>query len=289
MLDRELPGNFAKVRAALKPFVGGDLSRVVYVTYGNPALAAPGTPCPGGRDGFDVHPAFAGRRRASAQDRGIRLQSGSCPGSRRWRCAKTARAAVIPSTERMTFVDAHQPAFASHGACARSDGDPAFDRAMLFGEWGDFREQPAKAATDPMACGFRGQRIPSLRVARALDPHCKRQLLHRLDLSGGAAVAAAARRPARCHLGSVRGRLWWRHSSDRGRSCRHGGRCALPACAKCSACRRRSHRCTASRCPRRKIRARPRSRRPRAELVPIYAASAAGRLIRPRRFDRARR
>ena len=24
----------------------------------DPALAAPGTSCPGGRDGFDVHPAF---------------------------------------------------------------------------------------------------------------------------------------------------------------------------------------------------------------------------------------
>src|SRR5215471_10135971 len=58
VLDRELPGNFAKLRAALKPLVGGNLSRVIYVTYGNPALAGPATPCPGGRDGFDVHPAF---------------------------------------------------------------------------------------------------------------------------------------------------------------------------------------------------------------------------------------
>lgn len=59
VIDRELPGNFAKARAALKPLVGGNLSRVVYVSYGNPALAGPNTPCPGGRDGFDVHPAFA--------------------------------------------------------------------------------------------------------------------------------------------------------------------------------------------------------------------------------------
>src|SRR5262249_57603037 len=58
VLDRELPGNFAKLRAALKPLVGGNLSRVVYVTYGNPALAGPAKPCPGGRDGFDLHPAF---------------------------------------------------------------------------------------------------------------------------------------------------------------------------------------------------------------------------------------
>src|SRR5690606_22253435 len=57
VLDTTLPGNFAKLRAALKPLLGGDLSRVVYVTYGHPALAG-GVPCPGGRDGFDIHPAF---------------------------------------------------------------------------------------------------------------------------------------------------------------------------------------------------------------------------------------
>ena len=57
ILDASLPGDFAKLRAALKPLVGGNLSRVVYVSYGNPALAAD-APCPGGRDGFDVHPAF---------------------------------------------------------------------------------------------------------------------------------------------------------------------------------------------------------------------------------------
>jgi hypothetical protein len=32
VLERELPGNFAKASAALKPLVGGNLSRVVYVT-----------------------------------------------------------------------------------------------------------------------------------------------------------------------------------------------------------------------------------------------------------------
>ena len=41
VLDRELPGNFAKARTALKPLVGGNLSRVVYVTYGNPVARRP--------------------------------------------------------------------------------------------------------------------------------------------------------------------------------------------------------------------------------------------------------
>ena len=57
ILDREFPGNFAKLRNALKPLVGGNLSRVVYVSYGHPAMQGD-APCPGGRDGLDVHPAF---------------------------------------------------------------------------------------------------------------------------------------------------------------------------------------------------------------------------------------
>src|SRR4029077_2881200 len=56
-LARELPQSFAKLRGALKPLVGGDLSHVVYVSYANPTLAD-GAPCPGGRAGFDIHPSF---------------------------------------------------------------------------------------------------------------------------------------------------------------------------------------------------------------------------------------
>ena len=57
VLEREYPTNFAKLRNSLKPLVGGNLSRVVYVSYGHPALEG-GAPCPGGRDGLDIHPAF---------------------------------------------------------------------------------------------------------------------------------------------------------------------------------------------------------------------------------------
>src|SRR5262249_46190870 len=64
-LDRNLPDALAQLRVALKPMLGGDLSRVVFVSYGQPAMRGDG-PCPGGRDGLDVHPAFtadAGRLR----------------------------------------------------------------------------------------------------------------------------------------------------------------------------------------------------------------------------------
>src|SRR5260370_38649637 len=54
----------------------------------------------------------------------------------------------------MTFVDAHQAAFAAHGACARSDDDPAFDRECFSGKGETFESSLTKGATDPMTCGY---------------------------------------------------------------------------------------------------------------------------------------
>jgi hypothetical protein len=153
VLDRELPGNFAKARAALKPFVGGNLSRVVYVTYGNPALAAADTPCPGGRDGFDVHPAFAadGERLRRAADFVSRR---FLPEIRTLARCEDGGGCRDPATERMTFVDAHQADFALHGACAHGNDDPAFDRECFSGNGETFETSLTKAATDPMTCRY---------------------------------------------------------------------------------------------------------------------------------------
>ena len=153
ILGRELPGNFAKARAALKPLVGGNLSRVVYVTYGNPALAGPETTCPGGRDGFDVHPAFAvdGERLRQAV---AFVSQKFLPGIKALARCEDGRTCRSPSTERMTFVDAHQAAFASHGACVRGDDDPAFDRECFSGKGETFESSLTKGATDPMTCGY---------------------------------------------------------------------------------------------------------------------------------------
>jgi hypothetical protein len=150
VLDRELPGNFAKARAALKPLVGGNLSRVVYVSYGNPALAGPNTPCAGGRDGFDVHPAFAAD--------GERLRQAVTFVSHKFlpairALARCEEGCPNPSAERMSFVDAHQAAFVSHGACARAADDPAFDRECFSGNHETFESSLTKAATEPMTCG----------------------------------------------------------------------------------------------------------------------------------------
>lgn len=153
VLERELPGNFGKARAALKPLVGGNLSRVVYVSYGNPALIAPNTPCPGGRGGFDVHPAFGadGERLRKAMDF---VSQRFLPGIKLLARCEDGKSCRDPATERMTFVDAHQPAFELHGVCMQSDDDPAFDRECFFGKGATFEPSLTKAATDPMACGY---------------------------------------------------------------------------------------------------------------------------------------
>jgi hypothetical protein len=153
VLERELPANFAKLRSALKPLVGGNLSRVVYVTYGNPALAGPNTPCPGGRDGFDVHPAFAadgGRLRRTVDFVAHRF----LPGMKALARCEDGKSCRDPATDRMTFVDAHQSAFASHGVCARSGDDPTFDQECFSSKGETFESSLTKAATDPMVCGY---------------------------------------------------------------------------------------------------------------------------------------
>jgi len=150
ILDGAFPNDFAKLRSALKPLVGGDLSRVVFVSYGHPALAAPDTPCPGGRDGFDVHPAFG------ADD--TRLREVADFVSEQFLPKIKALAlcegrGCRDAKDRMTFVDAHQRAFADHGVCTRSDNDPPFDRECFSSKGESFDRNPATAASDPMACG----------------------------------------------------------------------------------------------------------------------------------------
>jgi lysophospholipase L1-like esterase len=150
-LALDLPAHFAKLRAALKPLVGGDLGRVVYVTYGHPALHDGGKPCPGGRDGFDIHPAFAvdGDRLRQTSDFVI---DKFFP---RLKALALCEAGILcdqPASDRMAFVDAHQAAFADHGFCAHAESDPVFDRECFSTTGESFQENPAEAATDPLTC-----------------------------------------------------------------------------------------------------------------------------------------
>jgi hypothetical protein len=151
ILDGELPGNFAKLRAALKPLVGGDLSRVVFVTYGNPVITSGNTLCTGGRDGFDVHPAFSANSARLHQVSDF-LGQKFLPKIKALALCEGASCHDAAS-ESMTFVDGHQAAFANHGLCARSNEDPEFDRACFSPNGDSFRTNPTEAAIDPLACG----------------------------------------------------------------------------------------------------------------------------------------
>lgn len=152
-LDQKLPQQFARLRAALKQYVGGNLSRVVFVSYANPAMQAPGKPCPGGRDGFDVHPAFSAdpsRLRAAAEFVDKRF----LPVLKALATCDGANICRDPLTDRMTFVDAHQAAFESHGMCVRAPDDPVFDRECFSTTGKSFVSNLVAAAEDPMACSL---------------------------------------------------------------------------------------------------------------------------------------
>jgi hypothetical protein len=150
-LDAKLPDAFARLRAALKPLVNNMLDRVVFVTYGNPALRPQGGPCPGGRDGFDIHPAFgvdAERLRrvaAFVEDKFLPALKAAATCAAKGACADPADA--------MTFADEHQAGFAAHGFCARAMTDPEFDRACFSPDGKSFTESLVEGATAPLACG----------------------------------------------------------------------------------------------------------------------------------------
>ncbi|MGA8324363.1 MAG: hypothetical protein WB774_26910 [Xanthobacteraceae bacterium] len=151
-LDDDLPNEFSQLRTALKPYVGGNLSRVVYVSYGNPAEQAENQPCPGGRDGLDVHPAFgadAERLRAAAQF----VDNKFLPKLRMLATCDGNKTCKDAATERMTFVDGHQQAFARHGMCVRANSDPEFDRNCFSTKGDSFSDDPNTAPDNPMACG----------------------------------------------------------------------------------------------------------------------------------------
>ena len=149
-LARDLPRGFAKLREALKPLVG-DMSHVVYVSYANPALAG-GAPCPGGRAGFDIHPSFNvdPQRLAGVSDY---VQNEFLPQLKALALCQCGVLCRDPAADRMTFVDAHQAAFAAHGFCARAATDPEFDRECFSDKGDSFNSDIVTAANQPMVCG----------------------------------------------------------------------------------------------------------------------------------------
>lgn len=153
VLLKQLPRDFARLRAALKPLVGGDLSRVVFVSYGHPALGTDGHACGGGRDGFDIHPSFSvdpERMRRVANF----VRDQFLP---RMKALAICAAGVLCTSpaEPMTFVDSHQSAFVGRGFCARSTSDPPFDRECFKADGTSFPADLVRGSTEPLTCGLR--------------------------------------------------------------------------------------------------------------------------------------
>src|SRR3954463_10568151 len=151
-LARELPQNFVKLREALKPLVGGDLSHVVYVSYANPALADGGVPCRGGRAGFDIHPSFNADPQRLARVSTF-VDTEFLPQLKGLATCTRGALCRDPEADRMTFVDSHQAAFADHGFFAHSGNDPEFARPGFAENGQSFNPDIVSAATQPMLCG----------------------------------------------------------------------------------------------------------------------------------------
>ena len=167
-LARDLPQGFAKLREALKPLVG-DLSRVVFVSYANPTLAEGGAPCPGGRAGFDIHPSFNAEPQRLADVSNF-VQNEFLPQLKALALCQSGILCRDPAADRMTFVDAHQAAFADHGFCARAPSDPEFDRECFSAKGDSFDPDIVTACQPADAVRPQRRRVPRLSAARALDP-----------------------------------------------------------------------------------------------------------------------
>ncbi len=150
-LARELPQRFGKLREALKPLIGADMSKVIFTSYANPTYAN-GTTCTGGPGGFDVHPSFNAdpRRLGVVSDY---VQSEFLPQLRNIATCGGGILCKDPARDRMTFVDSHLGEFNDHGFCARSATDPEFDRQCFSAKGDSFNTDLVEAANSPMACG----------------------------------------------------------------------------------------------------------------------------------------
>ena len=244
-LAGKLPGDFARLRAALAPLIDNAFERVVYVSYGNPALVG-GSPCPGGRAGFDINPTFriGGDRLARIS---AFVQQAFLPALKDIATCQ-ANGACASASESMTFVDMHQAAFAEHGFCARADSDPPFDRECFDADGKSFEESPVDGATQPLVCGA------AVSEFRAYAPRAR--WIRTANDSYFAAMTfpegiSSTIQPSNLHeldLGHPLGGLWRRHPSDRRRPRRDGRRRARRRAARVAprAARRRRAAATAA-------------------------------------------
>ena len=162
ILNTKLPGDFADMRTALKRVMGNKLERVIYVSYGHPALYNDGESCPATRQGFDVHPAFKidGALLKTTSDF---VTNDFFPRVKTLATCGSGSGCRSPDQDRMTFVDDHQAQFKSHGFCAQAETDPQFDRDC-FKNGDSFKTNAEQAADDPLTCHGPGKWASSFRA-----------------------------------------------------------------------------------------------------------------------------
>jgi hypothetical protein len=142
----KLVTDFATLRTKLKPIMGGDLSKIVYVPYGNPLMKAPDVPCDATLRGFDGHPALS-LPGPAAKTLSDFVEGDLTPLLQKLaQCAPDGKCAD-PAKDRMQFAAAHQPAFKEHGVCAVAGAgepikEPDFD-ADCFRDGGTFKRDIA--------------------------------------------------------------------------------------------------------------------------------------------------
>jgi lysophospholipase L1-like esterase len=147
----ELPGKFVALRGKLKSLLGNKLERVIYVSYGHPALYNDGQPCPTTLQGFDVHPAFKidGTLLKATSDF---VTDDFFPRLKALATCDSGGGCNSVDQDRMTFVDEHQAEFRNHGFCAQANEDPAFDRACFMADGRSFETDLRRAHEQPLTC-----------------------------------------------------------------------------------------------------------------------------------------
>jgi hypothetical protein len=142
--------HFSEIRVKLKPLLNNKLERVIFVSYGHPALYNKGQPCKTTRQGFDVHPAFGidGKLLKTTADF---VTDDFFPHLKALATCGSGAGCQSVAEDRMTFVDDHQAQFKDHGFCAQANDDPAFDQAC-FTDGNSFKTDPGSASDDPLTC-----------------------------------------------------------------------------------------------------------------------------------------
>jgi hypothetical protein len=146
---KDLRNDFRQLRTVLRGFTGGNLNRVLFTTYGNPAIVNQNMPCPDTRKGFDAHPAFAVNGATLSKTVEF-VENSFIPTLRSYAVCGAGGGCLRRATDAMAYTDGHRTAFASHGFCATAADDPSFDQACF--KDGESFQNGQNGLAKPMAC-----------------------------------------------------------------------------------------------------------------------------------------